>query len=129
MLIPEAAQLVIQAAAMAEGGEVFVLDMGESVKIMQLARSMIELAGLTVKNEENPDGDIEIRITGLKDDETLRGTSNRNRHPTNAPPADHAEQGVQFAASRTGRADARDRPRTRRNRPKADVVLKLAMAQ
>jgi FlaA1/EpsC-like NDP-sugar epimerase len=71
MLIPEAAQLVIQAAAMAEGGEVFVLDMGEPVKIMKLAESMIELAGLTVKNDSNPDGDIEIRISGLKDGEKL----------------------------------------------------------
>jgi FlaA1/EpsC-like NDP-sugar epimerase len=71
MLIPEAAQLVIQAAAMAEGGEVFVLDMGEPVQIVQLAESMIELAGLTVRNETNPDGDIEIRFTGLKEGEKL----------------------------------------------------------
>ena len=71
MLIPEAAQLVIQAAAMAEGGEVFVLDMGDPVKILQLAESMIELAGLTRKNEANPDGDVEIKFTGLKDGEKL----------------------------------------------------------
>jgi FlaA1/EpsC-like NDP-sugar epimerase len=71
MLISEAAQLVIQAGAMADGGEVFVLDMGESVKILQLATTMIELAGLTVKNNENPDGDIEIKFTGLSDGEKL----------------------------------------------------------
>ncbi len=71
MTIPEASQLVIQAGAMAKGGDVFVLDMGESVKIMDLARRMIELSGLTVKDEENPDGDIEIAITGLRPGEKL----------------------------------------------------------
>lgn len=71
MLIPEAAQLVIQAAAMAEGGEVFVLDMGESVKIARLAETMIELAGLTRKSAENPSGDIEIEFSGLRDGEKL----------------------------------------------------------
>lgn len=71
MLIPEAAQLVIQAGAMAKGGEVFVLDMGEPVRIMDLARTMIELSGLTEKTAENPAGDIEIRITGLRPGEKL----------------------------------------------------------
>ena len=71
MTIPEAAQLVIQAGAMAKGGDVFVLDMGQSVKIMDLARRMIELSGLTVKDEENPDGDVEIEITGLRPGEKL----------------------------------------------------------
>jgi len=71
MTIPEAAQLVIQAGAMAKGGDVFVLDMGQSVKIMDLARRMIELSGLTVKDEQNPDGDIEIEITGLRPGEKL----------------------------------------------------------
>jgi FlaA1/EpsC-like NDP-sugar epimerase len=71
MTIPEASQLVIQAGAMAKGGDVFVLDMGESVKIMDLARRMIELSGLTVKDDENPDGDIEIAITGLRPGEKL----------------------------------------------------------
>jgi FlaA1/EpsC-like NDP-sugar epimerase len=75
MTIPEAAQLVIQAGAMGglanEGGAVFVLDMGQSVKIMDLARRMIELSGLTVKDEENPDGDIGIEITGLRPGEKL----------------------------------------------------------
>ncbi len=71
MTIPEAAQLVIQAGAMAEGGDVFVLDMGQSVKIMDLARRMIELSGLTVKDDSQPDGDIEIQITGLRPGEKL----------------------------------------------------------
>ena len=71
MTIPEAAQLVIQAGGMAEGGDVFVLDMGEPVRIMDLARRMIELSGLAVKNEQNPDGDIEIEIIGLRPGEKL----------------------------------------------------------
>ncbi len=71
MTIPEASQLVIQAGAMAKGGDVFVLDMGESVKIIDLARRMIELSGLAVKDEQNSDGDIEIEITGLRPGEKL----------------------------------------------------------
>lgn len=71
MTIPEASQLVIQAGSMAKGGDVFVLDMGLSVKIIDLARRMIELSGLAVKNEQNPDGDIEIEITGLRPGEKL----------------------------------------------------------
>lgn len=71
MTIPEAAQLVIQAGAMAEGGDVYVLDMGESVKIIDLARRMIELSGLTLKSPSRPDGDIEIEITGLRPGEKL----------------------------------------------------------
>ncbi len=71
MTIPEAAQLVIQAGAMASGGDVFVLDMGESVKIIDLARRMIELSGLTVQDEANPEGDIAIEVTGLRPGEKL----------------------------------------------------------
>lgn len=71
MTIPEAAQLVIQAGAMAKGGDVFVLDMGESVKIMDLARRMVELSGLTIKDAENSDGDIEIETTGLRPGEKM----------------------------------------------------------
>lgn len=71
MTIPEAAQLVIQAGAMARGGDVFVLDMGESVKIIDLARKMIELSGLTLRDEANPDGDIAIHVTGLRPGEKL----------------------------------------------------------
>ncbi len=71
MTIPEAAQLVIQAGAMGKGGDVFVLDMGESVKIIDLAKQMIRLSGLEVKDDQNPDGDIEIKITGLRPGEKL----------------------------------------------------------
>ncbi|MCK0743668.1 polysaccharide biosynthesis protein [Chromohalobacter nigrandesensis] len=71
MTIPEAALLVIQAGSMAEGGDVFVLDMGESVKIVDLARRMIQLTGLEVRDEENPDGDIEIVYSGLRSGEKL----------------------------------------------------------
>lgn len=71
MTIPEAAQLVIQAGAMGKGGDVFVLDMGESVKIIDLARQMIRLSGLEVKDENNPNGQIEIKITGLRPGEKL----------------------------------------------------------
>jgi FlaA1/EpsC-like NDP-sugar epimerase len=71
MTIPEAAQLVIQAGAMAEGGDVFVLDMGEPVKIVDLAYRMIHLMGMTVRDEDNPDGDIEIEFTGLRPAEKL----------------------------------------------------------
>lgn len=71
MTIPEAAQLVIQAGAMAEGGEVYLLDMGEPVKISDLARAMIELSGLEVRDENNPDGDIEIVEIGLRPGEKL----------------------------------------------------------
>jgi len=71
MTIPEAAQLVLQAGAMASGGDVFVLDMGESVKIIDLARRMVELSGMRVRDEEHPDGDIEIAVTGLRPGEKL----------------------------------------------------------
>lgn len=71
MTIPEAALLVIQAGSMAEGGDVFVLDMGEPVKIVDLARRMIQLTGLEVKDVEHPDGDIEIVYTGLRAGEKL----------------------------------------------------------
>ena len=66
MTIPEAAQLVIQAGAMAKGGDVFILDMGEPVKIVDLARNLIKLSGFSVRDEKHPDGEIEIRFTGFK---------------------------------------------------------------
>jgi FlaA1/EpsC-like NDP-sugar epimerase len=71
MTIPEAAQLVLQAGAMAHGGDVFVLDMGEPVKIIDLARRMVKLSGLSVRDDANPDGDISIAITGLRPGEKL----------------------------------------------------------
>lgn len=71
MTIPEAAQLVIQAGAMAKGGEVFVLDMGQPVRIRDLAASMVRLSGLSVRDEAHPDGDIEIREIGMRPGEKL----------------------------------------------------------
>ncbi|AOT09686.1 polysaccharide biosynthesis protein [Pseudoalteromonas luteoviolacea] len=71
MTIPEAAQLVIQAGAMGKGGDVFVLDMGGSVKIKDLATKMVHLSGLEIKSDSNPHGDIEIQCTGLRPGEKL----------------------------------------------------------
>jgi FlaA1/EpsC-like NDP-sugar epimerase len=71
MTIPEAAQLVIQAGAMGKGGEVFVLDMGEPVRILDMAKRLINLSGLQIKDDENPEGDIEIVYTGLRPGEKL----------------------------------------------------------
>lgn len=71
MTIPEAAQLVIQASALAKGGDVFLLDMGEPIKIYDLAVRMVELSGLSLRNDSNPEGDIEIQITGLRPGEKL----------------------------------------------------------
>ncbi|MEQ2016308.1 nucleoside-diphosphate sugar epimerase/dehydratase [Photorhabdus bodei] len=71
MTIPEASQLVIQAGAMGAGGDVFVLDMGNPVKILDLAHRMIRLSGLTLKNKQNPEGDIEVKVVGLRPGEKL----------------------------------------------------------
>ena len=71
MTIPEAAQLVLQAGAMAEGGDVFVLDMGEPIRIRELAERMVTLAGLTVRDAQHPSGDIAITFTGLRPGEKL----------------------------------------------------------
>jgi len=71
MTIPEAAQLVIQAGSMARGGDVFVLDMGKPIRIVDLARRMIQLSGLAVRDAEHPDGDIDIVFTGLRPAEKL----------------------------------------------------------
>jgi FlaA1/EpsC-like NDP-sugar epimerase len=71
MTIPEAAQLVIQAGSMGQGGDVFVLDMGEPVKIVELAEKMVHLSGLSIRSEKNPHGDISIEFTGLRPGEKL----------------------------------------------------------
>ncbi len=71
MTIPEAAQLVIQAGAMGKGGDVFVLDMGEPVKIVDLAENLVKLSGLELKTEDNPFGDVELKYTGLRPGEKL----------------------------------------------------------
>ena len=87
MTIPEAAQLVIQATAMAKGGEVFVLDMGQPVRIIDLACSMILLSGLSTRDSDDPDGDIEIVETGLRPGEKLYEELliGDNPEPTNHP--------------------------------------------
>ncbi len=71
MTIPEAAQLVLQAASMARGGDVFLLDMGQPVRILDLAKRIIRLKGYSIRDEDNPNGDIEIKITGLQPGEKL----------------------------------------------------------
>src|SRR5690606_36939414 len=87
MTIPEAAQLVIQAGSIGEGGDVFLLDMGEPVSILNMAKRMIHLSGLEVKDAENPYGDIEISFTGLRPGEKLfeellvNGDSLPTQHP------------------------------------------------
>ncbi len=87
MTIPEASQLVIQAGAMGQGGDVFVLDMGEPVRIYDLAMKMIHLMGLAPKTKANPDGDIEIKVTGLRPGEKLYeelligGSEQETKHP------------------------------------------------
>ncbi len=87
MTIPEAAELVLQASALARGGDVFVLDMGTPVEIVELARLMIRLAGRRERSEAHPDGDIEIRFTGLRPGEKLHeelligDAEERTEHP------------------------------------------------
>ncbi len=87
MTIPEAAQLVIQAGAMGQGGDVFVLNMGEPVQILEMAKKMIHLSGLSVRDEANPTGDIEISFTGLRPGEKLYEELliGDNVSPTNHP--------------------------------------------
>jgi FlaA1/EpsC-like NDP-sugar epimerase len=71
MSIPEAVQLILQAGAMGQGGDVFVLDMGEPVKIADLARNMIRLAGRSVRDASNPNGEIEVVFTGMRPGEKM----------------------------------------------------------
>ncbi len=96
MTIPEAAQLVIQAGAMGRGGDVFLLDMGEPVKILDLARKMIRLSGFEVKDENHPKGDIKIAFTGLRPGEKLYEELliGDNVHPTDHPLIMRAEEDV-----------------------------------
>jgi FlaA1/EpsC-like NDP-sugar epimerase len=87
MTIPEAVQLVLQASGMARGGELFLLDMGDPVRIADLARQMIELSGLRVRDDHNPDGDIAIQYTGLRPGEKLYEELliNSDDYPTQHP--------------------------------------------
>jgi len=94
MSIPEAAQLVIQASALCEGGDVFLLDMGQPVQIVDLAKSLVYLHGRTLKDEENPHGDIEIHYTGLREGEKLfeELLIDENALPTVHPKISRAEE-------------------------------------
>ena len=101
MTIPEAAQLVIQAGSMAKGGDVFVLDMGRPVRIDDLARRMINLMGLTVRDASNPDGDIEIEYTGLRTGgEAVRGAADRHQRHRHRSSDDHACHGASACRGR-----------------------------
>lgn len=117
MTIPEAAQLVIQAGSMGKGGDVFLLDMGDPVSILDLAKRMIHLSGLEVKNEGNPDGDIEIVFTGLRPGEKLyeellvTGEALETLHPKIMravdvpPPTDTVETGLEMLAKAVAEED------------------------
>ena len=87
MSISEASQLVIQAAQLAQGGEVFLLDMGDPIFIKDLAYQMVRLSGLTIKDNKNPNGDIEIKTIGLRPGEKLYEELliDSNSMPTNHP--------------------------------------------
>lgn len=87
MTIPEAAQLVLQAARMSNGGEVFILDMGQPVKILDLAKRLVDLSGLSLRDDQNPHGDIAIQVTGLRPGEKLYEELliGDNPEPTNHP--------------------------------------------
>src|SRR5690606_23521659 len=71
MSIHEAAELIVQAGALSEGGDIFLLDMGEPIRIRELAENMVRLAGLTVRDDRHPQGDIEIAVTGSRPGEKL----------------------------------------------------------
>jgi FlaA1/EpsC-like NDP-sugar epimerase len=132
MSIPEAAQLVLQAGAMGEGGDVFVLDMGESVRILDLARQMIRMSGLEVQDDAHPDGDVRIEFTGLRAGEKLYEELLIGNNPigTVHPKIMRAEEEMleweQLQALLNGirrAADEFDRERIR------ELVLKAANAQ
>ena len=87
MMIPEAAELVLQASHLTKGGEIFLLDMGAPIQVYDLAKKMIKLSGLTIKDKDNKEGDIEILTTGLRPGEKLYeellvdGESQKTKHP------------------------------------------------
>jgi FlaA1/EpsC-like NDP-sugar epimerase len=111
MTIPEAAQLVIQAGAMGNGGDVFVLDMGEPVRILDLAKRMIHLSGLEIKDQEHPDGEIEICFTGLRPGEKLYEELLIGDHVTETdhPRIMRAEEHVIAWADLSGRLECMDK--------------------
>nr|WP_294811013.1 nucleoside-diphosphate sugar epimerase/dehydratase [uncultured Sphingomonas sp.] len=125
MTIPEAAQLVIQAAGMAEGGEVYLLAMGEPIKIYDLARAMINLSGLTIRDSTFPDGDIEIREIGLRKgeklyEELLIGTASK---PTEHPRIMQARENFIEFAILSGHLERLNRTLKEGEREKALEIL------
>ena len=113
MSIPEATQLVLQASAMARHGEVFVLDMGEPIRIAELARNMISLSGMTVQEEDNPGGDVEIAYVGLRPGEKLYEELFVGEEAARHRPSAH--QDGQGALHLLRRASAPCRPLARRH--------------
>ena len=83
MTIPEAAQLVIQASSLATGGDIFILDMKEPIKIIDLAKRMTHLSGFSIKDDKNPNGDIEIQFIGLRPGEKLHEELVLGENPIN----------------------------------------------
>ncbi len=126
MTIPEAAQLVIQAGAMASGGDVFVLDMGEPVRIIDLARRMVELSGLSVRDEANSAGDIAIEITGLRPGEKLYEELliGDNPLPTKHPRIMKAHEEFLPLADLTGRLQVLTQALNANNVPLVRTLLK-----
>lgn len=120
MSIYEAVELVIQAGSLAKGGEIFLLDMGEPVKVLDLARNMVKLAGYTLRDALNPNGDIEITITGLRPGEKLyeelliaSGNAEGTAHPkimkANEPSLDASQLEGLLASLRTALASEDER--------------------
>ena len=112
MTVQEAVRLVLQAGALAQGGEVFVLDMGKPVPILQLARQVIESEGYSVRDEEHPDGDIDIEITGLRPGEkmteelTLSGDLIGTSHPKIFSTREHGLSEIEIASALRGLREA-----------------------
>lgn len=108
MTIPEAVQLVLQASGMARGGDLFLLDMGDPVRIADLARQMIELSGLRVRDEHNPDGDIAVHYTGLRPGEKLYEELliSADDHPTPHPLIRRANEPMQASDDLLPRIEA-----------------------
>ncbi len=125
MTIPEAALLVLQAAVMAKGGEVFLLEMGEPVKIKDLAEQLVNLSGLSMKTSENPQGDIEIIYTGLRPGEKLYEELliDASSEPTNHPLIYRAMEKAMPASEVWPQLDSLEKDLNTQN--KADAIQKL----
>ncbi len=130
MTIPEASQLVIQAGAMASGGDVFLLDMGEPVRIVDLARRMVELSGFSVLDDDNPEGDIELRITGLRPGEKLfeELLIGDNPQPTPHPRIMRAREDFLRWPELTERLAALEKALDENDIPLAQSILKMLVS-